>query len=299
MNREAARLAREAADAAEAADPPGTPRWVAGALGPTNRTASLSPDVNDPGARNVSFEQLADAYLEAARGLVAGGADLLLIETIYDTLNAKAAIFAVEALWDELGFRLPLVISGTITDLSGRTLSGQTVARSGTACAMRDRSRWGSTARWAATCCGRTRRSSRASPTRSSRSTRTLACRTRSAATTRRRPTPRKVLRELAADGQLNIVGGCCGTTPEHIAVPRRGGAGPAAARRPGRSSGGPAWRASSRSRSGPTRCSSTSASARTSPARAASRGSSPRTATPRRSRSRASRSSRAPRCST
>jgi 5-methyltetrahydrofolate--homocysteine methyltransferase len=124
MNREAARLAREAADEAEAADPAGRPRWVAGALGPTNRTASLSPDVNDPGARNVSFEQLADAYLEAARGLVAGGADILLIETIYDSLNAKAAIYAVETLWDELGYRLPLVISGTITDLSGRTLSG-------------------------------------------------------------------------------------------------------------------------------------------------------------------------------
>ena len=116
-----------AADAAEAADAEGRPRWVMGSLGPTNRTASLSPDVNDPGARNVDFESLASAYLEAARALVAGGADLLAIETIFDTLNAKAAIFAVESLWDELGFRLPLIISGTITDLSGRTLSGQTV----------------------------------------------------------------------------------------------------------------------------------------------------------------------------
>ena len=128
MNHESARLARTAADAAEAADPEGRPRWVMGSLGPTNRTASLSPDVNDPGARNVDFEQLAAAYLEAARGLVSGGADLLAIETIFDTLNAKAAIFAVESLWEELGFRLPLIISGTITDLSGRTLSGQTVA---------------------------------------------------------------------------------------------------------------------------------------------------------------------------
>ena len=125
MNRESAGLAREAADAAEAAD--GTPRFVLGSLGPTSRTASLSPDVNDPATRNVDFGTLADAYLEAARGLVAGGADILAIETIFDTLNAKAAIFAVESLWDELGYRVPLLISGTITDASGRTLNGQTV----------------------------------------------------------------------------------------------------------------------------------------------------------------------------
>ena len=125
MNRESARLAREACDAAEAAD--GIPRYVLGSLGPTSRTASLSPDVNDPGARNVSFGQLAEAYLEAARALQAGGADILAIETIFDTLNAKAAIFAVETLVEELGYRLPLIISGTITDASGRTLNGQTV----------------------------------------------------------------------------------------------------------------------------------------------------------------------------
>jgi 5-methyltetrahydrofolate--homocysteine methyltransferase len=100
---------------------------VLGSLGPTSRTASLSPDVNDPGARNVSFEELADAYLESARGLEAGGADILAIETIFDTLNAKAAIYAVESLWEELGYRLPVIISGTITDASGRTLNGQTV----------------------------------------------------------------------------------------------------------------------------------------------------------------------------
>jgi 5-methyltetrahydrofolate--homocysteine methyltransferase len=125
MNREAARLARAAADSIEGTD--GQPRWVLGSLGPTNRTASLSPDVNDPGARNIDFEDLVAAYHEAARGLAAGGADIIGIETIFDTLNAKAAIFALETLWEELGYRLPLIISGTITDASGRTLSGQTV----------------------------------------------------------------------------------------------------------------------------------------------------------------------------
>ncbi|GAB2608371.1 methionine synthase [Pseudactinotalea suaedae] len=123
MNVAAARLAREAADEAEAAD--GRPRFVAGALGPTNRTASISPDVNDPGARNVTFDELVSAYLEQAGGLVDGGADLLLVETIFDTLNAKAAIFALQTLFEERGRRWPIIISGTITDASGRTLSGQ------------------------------------------------------------------------------------------------------------------------------------------------------------------------------
>src|SRR3954469_799747 len=125
MNEAAARLAREAADEAEGAD--GRPRYVAGSIGPTNRTASISPDVNDPAARNVSFEQLVEAYDEADDGLIAGGADVLLVETIFDTLNAKAAIFAITGLFDRLGFRVPLIVSGTITDASGRTLSGQTV----------------------------------------------------------------------------------------------------------------------------------------------------------------------------
>ena len=125
INREAARLAREACDEAEAAD--GLTRYVLGSLGPTNKTASISPDVNDPGARNIGFTQLAQDYLVAARALLEGGADWLAIETIFDTLNAKAAIFALETLWDELGYRVPLLISGTITDASGRTLNGQTV----------------------------------------------------------------------------------------------------------------------------------------------------------------------------
>ncbi len=124
MNYESARLAREAADEATAADP-ARPRFVAGGLGPTNRTASISPDVNDPGFRNISFEQLAEAYAEQAAGLVDGGADLLLVETIFDTLNAKAAIFALETMFEERGRRWPVILSGTITDASGRTLSGQ------------------------------------------------------------------------------------------------------------------------------------------------------------------------------
>ncbi len=126
LNLAAAHLARDAADAAERAQP-GRPRYVAGSLGPTNRTASMSSDVGDPAARSVTWEELELAYREAAAGLIAGGADILLIETIFDTLNAKAAIFAVQALFDEIGQRLPLVISGTIVDASGRTLSGQTV----------------------------------------------------------------------------------------------------------------------------------------------------------------------------
>ncbi|MCW2813651.1 MAG: methionine synthase [Nocardioides sp.] len=123
LNLAAAELARSVADEVAAAT--GTPRYVGGALGPTTRTASISPDVNDPGARNVSWDQLVAAYLESANGLVDGGSDLIFIETIFDTLNAKAAIFAVETLFEERGRRWPVIISGTITDASGRTLSGQ------------------------------------------------------------------------------------------------------------------------------------------------------------------------------
>jgi methionine synthase I (cobalamin-dependent) len=125
LNLAAGRLARAAADAATRTTPE-RPRFVAGPLGPTNRTASISPDVNDPGFRNVSFDELAEAYREQARGLIEGGVDLLLIETVFDTLNAKAAGFAVLQAFDELGVELPLILSGTITDRSGRTLSGQT-----------------------------------------------------------------------------------------------------------------------------------------------------------------------------
>ena len=122
LNYAGAALARKACDEFSTAD---KPRYVAGALGPTTRTASISPDVNDPGARNVSYDQLVAAYLEAANGLVDGGADLIIVETIFDTLNAKAAVFAIETLFEERGRRWPVIISGTITDASGRTLSGQ------------------------------------------------------------------------------------------------------------------------------------------------------------------------------
>ncbi|MEZ5092658.1 methionine synthase [Nocardioides sp.] len=124
LNVAAARTARQVCDEVTALTPD-RPRFVVGALGPTNRTASISPDVNDPGARNVEFDELVASYLEQARGLVDGGADLLMVETIFDTLNAKAAIFALESLFEEHGRRWPVIISGTITDASGRTLSGQ------------------------------------------------------------------------------------------------------------------------------------------------------------------------------
>jgi len=125
INVAAARIAREAAEAWETKTPE-RPRFVAGAIGPTNRTASISPDVSNPGYRNVTFEELVAAYGEQARGLIEGGADLLLIETVFDTLNAKAAGFAVRQVFEETGVELPLMLSGTITDLSGRNLSGQT-----------------------------------------------------------------------------------------------------------------------------------------------------------------------------
>jgi 5-methyltetrahydrofolate--homocysteine methyltransferase len=125
LNREGARLARAACDAAEAADP-SKPRFAIGVLGPTSRTASLSPDVNRPGFRAITFDELREAYREAADGLIEGGADLLMVETVFDTLNAKAALFAIEEAFDARGARLPVMVSGTITDASGRTLSGQT-----------------------------------------------------------------------------------------------------------------------------------------------------------------------------
>ena len=125
LNLESSKLARQAADEFSAQNPD-KPRFVAGIIGPTNRTASISPDVNNPGSRNITFDQLLASYLEASKGLIDGGADILMIETIFDTLNAKAAIFAIETVFEEIGYKLPVMISGTITDASGRTLSGQT-----------------------------------------------------------------------------------------------------------------------------------------------------------------------------
>ena len=213
MNREAARLAREAA---EAAATPDRPRWVAGAIGPTNRTASISPDVNDPGFRNITFDDLAEAYGEAARALIAGGVDLLLVETIFDTLNAKAALYAIDELRAE-GEVPPVMISGTITDRSGRTLTGQTPEAFWTSIAH---ARPFSVGLNCALGAGEMRPHIRALAG--------IADTRVSAYPNAGLPnemggydeTPEETaahLGEWAEAGLVNIVGGCCGTTPEHI----------------------------------------------------------------------------------
>lgn len=217
LNAESARLARRVAD--EVAAETGRKRYVAGALGPTTRTASISPDVNDPGARNVSWDQLVDAYLVAARGLVDGGSDLLFIETIFDTLNAKAAIFAVQTLFEEAGRRWPVVISGTITDASGRTLSGQVTE------AFWDSVRHAQPLAVGLNCAlgAKEMRPYIAELSR-------LADSFVSAYPNAGLPNAfgeydeapadtAGVVAEFAEAGFVNIVGGCCGTTPEHIAA--------------------------------------------------------------------------------
>ena len=211
LNREAARIAREAADAA------GRPCWVAGALGPTNRTASLSPDVNDPGFRNVNFDQLVVAYEEATLALIEGGVDLILIETIFDTLNAKAAVFAVENAFEKSGVTLPLILSGTITDASGRTLSGQTTEAFwaalrhakplaiGLNCALGAEE----LRQYVATLSQIADVAVSAYPNAGlpnefgeyDQSPEAMA----------------KVVAEFAQSGLVNLLGGCCGTTPDHI----------------------------------------------------------------------------------
>ena len=218
LNHEGARLARAAADAVMAREP-GRPRFVAGVLGPTNRTASLSPDVNDPGFRNVSFMQLVAAYSEEIRGLVDGGADILMIETVFDTLNCKAAIYAVRTFLERSGHNLPLMISGTITDASGRTLSGQTaVAFCNSIAHARPLSIGLNCALGAKDLRPHIQEISATSPAFVSihpnaglpnefggydDSPEYMA----------------EQLSEFAGSGFLNIVGGCCGTTPEHIAA--------------------------------------------------------------------------------
>ena len=215
LNETAARLARGVCDTAEASD--GRPRYVAGALGPTNRTASISPRVDDAGFRNVTFDELVKAYGEAARGLLAGGCDLLLVETIFDTLNAKAALFAIEQVFDEIGRRVPLMISGTITDASGRTLSGQTTEAF-----------WNSVAHAkpfsVGLNCALGARELREYVQELSRIAPCLVSVHPNAGLPNEMggydETPdftSSVLREFAQAGLLNIVGGCCGTTPVHI----------------------------------------------------------------------------------
>ena len=214
LNKVSAQLAREAADEYST---PGKPRFVAGVLGPTSRTCSISPDVNDPGARNVTFDELVENYTEATQGLIDGGADIILIETIFDTLNAKAAVYAVQTLFEEIGYELPIMISGTITDASGRTLSGQTTEAFynslahakpisiGLNCALgateltpyvRELSRVAN--------CFVSAHPNAGLPNEFGEYDQTPA-------------EMAEIIREFAESGYLNIVGGCCGTSPGHI----------------------------------------------------------------------------------
>jgi 5-methyltetrahydrofolate--homocysteine methyltransferase len=216
INIEAARLARAACDAAER-ETPDQPRFVVGTLGPTNRTASISPDVSSPGYRNISFDDLVLAYTEATRGLLDGGADLLMVETIFDTLNAKAAVYAIEEEFDRRGARWPVLISGTITDASGRTLSGQTAeafyhsvrhaAPTGVGfnCALgadQLKKHIADLARIAE--CLVTAHPNAGLPNEFGeydQSADEMAA----------------IVKTYAEDGLINIIGGCCGTTPAHL----------------------------------------------------------------------------------
>jgi len=219
MNRASARIARAACDKFSTPD---KPRYAVGALGPTPKTASISPDVNDPGARNVNFEELRVAYYEQVQALVEGGVDVLLVETIFDTLNAKAALFAIDEYFDASGVRLPLIISGTVTDASGRILSGQTVTAFwhsvrhaqplavGLNCAL-GAALMRPYIQELAKVAGDT----------------FISCYPNAGlpnpmSDTGFDETPdvtSRLLHEFAAEGLVNIVGGCCGTTPEHIAA--------------------------------------------------------------------------------
>jgi 5-methyltetrahydrofolate--homocysteine methyltransferase len=219
LNVAAAKLAREACDKFSSAD---KPRFVAGALGPTPKTASISPDVNDPAARNVTFDELKTAYYEQASGLLEGGCDLFLVETIFDTLNAKAAIFALDELMDDTGERLPVIISGTVTDASGRILSGQTVSAFwhsvrhakpiaiGLNCAL-----------------GATLMRPYIEELSRVAGDTFVSCYPNAGlpnpmSETGFDETPEitgSLLEEFAQAGFLNIAGGCCGTTPDHIAA--------------------------------------------------------------------------------
>ncbi|MDG1461966.1 MAG: methionine synthase, partial [Gammaproteobacteria bacterium] len=217
LNEAGARLARSMAD--EVAAETGQPRYVAGVIGPTNRTCSLSPDVNDPGFRNISFDELRDTYSAAARALLKGGADFIMVETVFDTLNAKAALFAIAELQDELGIDIPVAISGTITDASGRTLSGQTTEAF-----------WNSLRHvrpfMIGLNCALGAEDLRPYVTALSRVADTCISIHPNAGLPNEfgeyDDTPEHmadVLNSFAKDGLLNVVGGCCGTTPEHIKV--------------------------------------------------------------------------------
>ncbi|MDP4612711.1 MAG: homocysteine S-methyltransferase family protein [Limnohabitans sp.] len=217
MNLQSAKIARAACDKFSTPD---KPRFVVGALGPTPKTASISPDVNDAGARNVTFEELRAAYYEQVEALVEGGSDILLVETIFDTLNAKAALFAIEEFFEVSGERLPLIISGTVTDASGRILSGQTVTAFwhsvrhaqplaiGLNCAL-----------------GATLMRPYIQELNKVAGDTFISCYPNAGlpnpmSDTGFDETPEvtsRLLHEFAAEGLVNIVGGCCGTTPDHI----------------------------------------------------------------------------------
>jgi 5-methyltetrahydrofolate--homocysteine methyltransferase len=217
MNLESAKIARAACDKYSTAD---RPRFVAGAVGPTPKTASISPDVNDPGARNVTFEALRAAYYEQVEALVEGGSDVLLVETIFDTLNAKAALFAIDEYFENSGERLPLIISGTVTDASGRILSGQTVTAFwhsvrhsrplavGLNCAL-----------------GAALMRPYVQELHRAASDTFISCYPNAGlpnpmSDTGFDETPdvtSRLVKEFAEEGLVNILGGCCGTTPEHI----------------------------------------------------------------------------------
>src|SRR5450432_2885952 len=220
LNLDAARLARRVADEVSAAS--GVQRFVAGALGPTNRTASLSPDVNDPGFRNISFDELVAAYSDVTRALLQGGVDLILIETVFDTLNAKAALFAVREVLDEVGADLPIIVSGTITDASGRTLSGQTTEAF-----------WNSIRHARPLIvglnCALGGKQLRPYVEELARIADTYTCAYPNAGLPNAfgeydesAQETAETLREFAASGFLNMAGGCCGTTPEHIRAIKR-----------------------------------------------------------------------------
>ena len=216
MNLEAAKIARKAADEFNIKTPE-KPRFVAGAIGPTNKTASLSPDVNNPGFRGVSFDELKEAYYEQAKGLMDGGCDALIVETIFDTLNAKAALFAIEELFEEVGDRLPVMISGTITDASGRTLSGQTVGAF-----------WASINHIPLLSVGLNCALGATEMRPYLQELSDLADCYISAYPNAGLPNEfgeydqgasemQQYIKEFASSGFVNIVGGCCGTTPDHI----------------------------------------------------------------------------------
>ncbi|KUJ71215.1 methionine synthase [Thiomicrospira sp. WB1] len=217
LNIAAAQVARKACDAASEKD--GEPRFVAGVLGPTNRTASISPDVNDPGARNVTFDELVEAYEQATRGLITGGADVILIETIFDTLNAKAAIFAVKNIETELGDEIPIMLSGTITDASGRTLSGQTTEAFYNAVAHANPLSVGLN-------CALGPEELRRYVGELSRVCEAYVSIHPNAGLPNEfgeyDESPEQMAHEIAIwaeKGWINIIGGCCGTTPDHIAA--------------------------------------------------------------------------------